>query len=1475
MKKILFAFLFAIFAFSFSYGQVSVEVVYERNNGSVTTDNFNENNSTIEIVGRPEDYASIKCTFTYEWGVEPLLQSAEILPESGKKNVFSLDGPSAPSPKYEKTYDLIIDNDLPYGEYTDRIEVTYGNSQPPYKTAYFYLLINIKAPEINIFPDTLDFGTIWETGSYEKIVTITNTGETDFVEVDGWDLERSNETNFSVTSTTLTIPRGESIDIIVRLDPRNTNKLGAEENRLVIWYNGYANSKQVTLMADVKKPDLPDLVVVPLSWEFKPANQLTTDKKDFILEHTGLNSQSPITITEIKVKDTATFVVNYSGNTIPARVAKIVNVTFQPNKVGKFLDTLQILSTDTLSSVIKIPLSGEGKGENKLEITSPENEEIDFGSLITGKDTTITIKNSGDFNIEVEKSFRGQNANLFSFVENAGTSLLSPGKVENIKIRIDLTKISSGGLKTAELVFTNNIDNKELSVISLKANILAPRLERSPYSIIFPDTITVGSSSEEFSIVVSNSGDANLLIEEIKLTGGFPENFSYRIVEGEQYKYPIPIAPQLQQRLEVKVKYSPKEYRDTHFATCSITTSNNPDSITVGVTLFGHSKQGEVTDEPKIAIEPTSINFYNVNVDTEKINSIIITNTGTANLVISTLNFTGADAGLFTFDPTTHSLPLTILPLANTTLTIKFLPNTTGSKVARLEIGHNASGSPNIINLTGTGVIVVPLVPDISVDLSSVDFDTTHINTGKSIAIRITNTGTANLVISTLNFTGADAGLFTVDPTTTSLPLTILPLANTTLMIKFLPTTTGSKVAQLEMGHNASGSPNIINLTGTGVAAPVTVVGPQIKMNDTEINFDDVDIGSDLVKFIEIENIGDKLLTVEPAITSGNNCFRITSNKNPDRSLTINPGEKDTLYVQFIPENSGPYIDKVALTHDATNTNDFPNPFDIKLTGTGVTVNPPHPPVSVSIDNGTKDIVDEGNDAEISVVVSITTGQGSINDVIAYHRVGGVTTGDYRSTSLRGSGSYYTGEVKIDDLKKGLDYYIGVMVDNELRYDTANGGYKNNPKSIKVRLTKPQKPTDDVAPKAGTYSLMSLPFDLESGRSAIELLQDDNNLGTPTVYSWRLFAYDGGYKEYTTERFKIGNGEGFWFIHKDKIDLNFSDVLTNRTNKDFIIELKHGWNIIGNPFLFNVAIPEAVGNDFDGLLYEYIGQDLPYTTDVKYLKPYKGYFVYNNNTATVNIYIKPIEINPNSSLNKIVPNTFSADEWKMNILLDDGKKVRDEVEIGAISPDSKNFVYHKPPPSPGGGVDMYLVSSGKAFARYYYNTNENNMVWDLRIKGLKKSSTYSLSLKKNGNLDNVDEFVIIDVEMGDKINVVSNTIHIPSGYTEKMYKIIVGKKQFVQDELYNIETSSYKLHQNYPNPFNPSTNIEYVISENSYVTVKVYNALGQEVSVLVDGIKEKGIYNVTWNAVNQPSGIYYYKLTAGNYVNVKKMMLMK
>ena len=87
--------------------------------------------------------------------------------------------------------------------------------------------------------------------------------------------------------------------------------------------------------------------------------------------------------------------------------------------------------------------------------------------------------------------------------------------------------------------------------------------------------------------------------------------------------------------------------------------------------------------------------------------------------------------------------------------------------------------------------------------------------------------------------------------------------------------------------------------------------------------------------------------------------------------------------------------------------------------------------------------------------------------------------------------------------------------------------------------------------------------------------------------------------------------------------------------------------------------------------------------------------------------------------------------------------------------------------------------------------------------------------------------------------------------------------------------SEYSLSQNYPNPFNPSTTISFKIPKTDFVSLKIYDALGNEIKTIVNEIKTAGKFSVNFDGSNLPSGVYFYRLTSGNFSKTKKLLLLK
>ena len=91
----------------------------------------------------------------------------------------------------------------------------------------------------------------------------------------------------------------------------------------------------------------------------------------------------------------------------------------------------------------------------------------------------------------------------------------------------------------------------------------------------------------------------------------------------------------------------------------------------------------------------------------------------------------------------------------------------------------------------------------------------------------------------------------------------------------------------------------------------------------------------------------------------------------------------------------------------------------------------------------------------------------------------------------------------------------------------------------------------------------------------------------------------------------------------------------------------------------------------------------------------------------------------------------------------------------------------------------------------------------------------------------------------------------------------------------SIKKYHYNLEQNYPNPFNPNTMIKYNLDKPNYIKLTIFNLTGQEIATVVNGFQTSGVHEINWQAEGLPSGIYFYRLQAGDFSDTKKLILQK
>ena len=209
---------------------------------------------------------------------------------------------------------------------------------------------------------------------------------------------------------------------------------------------------------------------------------------------------------------------------------------------------------------------------------------------------------------------------------------------------------------------------------------------------------------------------------------------------------------------------------------------------------------------PVIQVSP--INFGNDPVGTNLSQSLIIKNTGTAILTITQVTETGSAF----FTASGYSLPLNVNAGQQTTITVAFLPTAAGPVSGNISIVSNAPTSPTSVALSGTGIaatLTLGISPTAGLSFGNVTTGTSS----PTQNVTITNTGNSNVAISQINLTGAGYSM-----TGGSAPVTLSPSQNLTLTVQFSPTIAGTVNGSISIVSNATGSPAMISLSGTGVA---------------------------------------------------------------------------------------------------------------------------------------------------------------------------------------------------------------------------------------------------------------------------------------------------------------------------------------------------------------------------------------------------------------------------------------------------------------------------------------------------------------------------------------------------------------------------------------------------------------------------------------------------------------------------------
>ena len=279
------------------------------------------------------------------------------------------------------------------------------------------------------------------------------------------------------------------------------------------------------------------------------------------------------------------------------------------------------------------------------------------------------------------------------------------------------------------------------------------------------------------------------------------------------------------------------------------------------------------------AVGDTVVSYGNVNVGNSVRRSLKITNKGSFPLVVSAVSVVGPESASFSATPAAFS----VAGRDSFDLSVTFAPSSTGLKSAALSIAHNATGSPSLVALTGTG-------GQSSIELSTAALSLGSVPLGSSSTeyITVRNTGAEQLSVSSIGVSDGDFALFKVTPA-------VLPNVSAGdsayLRVDFTPVTTGDFSTTLTLTHNASGSPLAIILSGKGTK-------PAIDISSGLVSLGPVPIGSSVFDSLKVKNRGSAQLVVSGIGVSGGDADLFTVTPS---TLILAAGDSAYLRIAFTP----------------------------------------------------------------------------------------------------------------------------------------------------------------------------------------------------------------------------------------------------------------------------------------------------------------------------------------------------------------------------------------------------------------------------------------------------------------------------------------------------------------------------------------------------------------------------------------------
>jgi hypothetical protein len=734
----------------------------------------------------------------------------------------------------------------------------------------------LQVPSVTLSSASLAFGSqnIGSSSAPQAVVLSNNGSAT--LSISSIAVTGSSSSQFSQTNNCASsLAAGSNCTISVTFSPTS---MGTWSANLTITDNAPGSTQNVGLLGTGVGPAV---LLSPTSLTFN-SQVLGTKSPPQVVTLTNAGSTA-LAITSISAS-VGYAQTNTCGASVAAGAACSITVTFTPTVTGTQTGTITVLDNAAGGSQT-VSLTGTGSGAPAVSL-SPAS--LTFSSQpvdTTSAAQTFTLTNTGVGPLTI---ITVATTGDYSQTNTCGSSVAAGA---GCTISVAFTPTSTG-TRSGTVVVTDNAANSPQTVTMIGTG-ATPSVPLSPTSLNFGNQ-TVNTTSAVKAIKLTNNTGAKLTISKIAASGNYSQTNSCGTGGAAGGS------------CSIQVTFTPT-VSGTITGTITITDSASSSPQTVPLTGTGIAAA--------VVFSPGSLTFADQATGTTSPPAVVtLSNTGTAALTITGISITGANSGDYAQSNTCGG---SVAAGASCSISATFTPTATGTRTAGISVTDSASGSPQSIPLTGTGI-----APAVILAPGSILFGNQAVGTtSPSSTLTLSNSGNATLTISSISVTGTNSGDFAQTHTCGT---SLAAGTSCTISVTFTPTASGTRQASVSVADNSAGSPQTASLTGTGTAPAVSFSASNIAFGSQAVGASSPPAG------VTLFNTGNGTLSISGITIAGANPGDFSQTNTCGVSVAV--GANCTITAVFTPTIAGARAATISITDNANGS-----PQSITLTGTGTT----------------------------------------------------------------------------------------------------------------------------------------------------------------------------------------------------------------------------------------------------------------------------------------------------------------------------------------------------------------------------------------------------------------------------------------------------------------------------------------------------------------------------------------------------------